>query len=119
MPWVSRPFVEEGHTHIFYSFFFLETLPDTPLSKYSHACLHPLPPSCICGGAGTAYNCARSVQLVSPYVVALALEWKGLKGALCVPMSLALAMSAWVWVFPETAGITLPVWDEAARAVSV
>lgn len=69
-------------------------------------CSAPAPPP-----AGTAYNCARAVQVVSPYVVALALESHGLQGALSVPMGLALAMSAWVWVFPETKDIRLPEWE--------
>lgn len=57
---------------------------------------------------GATYNLARSVQLLAPVVVAAMKVRYGLPGALTVPMVLALATASWVWMLPETRGITLP-----------
>jgi MFS family permease len=51
---------------------------------------------------GTAYNCARGVQLFAPVVVGFFVARYGLEGGLGVPMVLALLTAAWVWVLPET-----------------
>jgi MFS family permease len=56
---------------------------------------------------GTTYNLARAVQLGAPVVVAWAVSVHGLRGGLSVPLALALATAAWVWVLPETRGIAL------------
>jgi MFS family permease len=56
---------------------------------------------------GTTYNLARAVQLGAPLLVGWAAARHGLEGGLSVPMVLALATSAWVWVLPETRGIEL------------
>jgi putative MFS transporter len=53
---------------------------------------------------GTAYNCARGVQLFAPVVVGLFVARHGLVGGLGVPMVLALLTAAWVWTLPETRG---------------
>jgi MFS family permease len=57
---------------------------------------------------GTTYNLARAVQLGAPVLVGYAVATNGLSGGLTVPLLLAVATSAWVWVLPETRGITLP-----------
>jgi len=57
---------------------------------------------------GTTYNMARAAQLLSPVVVGAMVSAHGLAGGLSVPMMLALATASWVWVLPETRGITLP-----------
>jgi MFS family permease len=57
---------------------------------------------------GTTYNLARAVQLGAPVLVGWAVVQYGLSGGLTVPLVLAIATSAWVWVLPETRGITLP-----------
>lgn len=57
---------------------------------------------------GTTYNLARAAQLVAPLAVARAVDAHGLAGGLSVPLALALATAAWVWVLPETRGIALP-----------
>lgn len=57
---------------------------------------------------GATYNLARSVQLLAPVVVAAMKLRYGLPGGLAVPMVLALATASWVWMLPETRGITLP-----------
>ena len=51
---------------------------------------------------GTAYNCARGVQLFGPVVVGFFVARHGLAGGLGVPMTLAVLTAAWVWVLPET-----------------
>jgi MFS family permease len=51
---------------------------------------------------GTTYNCARGVQFLAPIVVGYFASAYGLAGALCIPLSLALATAAWVWTLPET-----------------
>ncbi|HWR51505.1 MAG TPA: MFS transporter [Bryobacteraceae bacterium] len=51
---------------------------------------------------GTAYNCARGVQFFAPMVVASFVTRYGVRGGLGVPLVLALATAAWVWVLPET-----------------
>jgi MFS family permease len=51
---------------------------------------------------GTAYNCARGVQLFAPVVVGFFVAQHGLQGGLGVPMVLALLTAAWVWTLPET-----------------
>jgi MFS family permease len=56
---------------------------------------------------GTTYNLARAVQLGAPVVVAWAVSLHGLPGGLSVPLALAVATAAWVWVLPETRGIAL------------
>jgi MFS family permease len=56
---------------------------------------------------GTTYNLARAVQLGAPVVVAWAVSLHGLRGGLSVPLALAVATAAWVWVLPETRGIAL------------
>ena len=56
---------------------------------------------------GTTYNLARAVQLGAPLLVAWAVGLHGLEGGLSVPLVLALATAAWVWVLPETRGIEL------------
>jgi MFS family permease len=57
---------------------------------------------------GTTYNLARTVQLGAAVVVGWAVERAGLAGGLSVPLVLALATASWVWLLPETRGITLP-----------
>ena len=57
---------------------------------------------------GTTYNMARAAQLLSPVVVGIMVASHGLAGGLSVPLVLALATASWVWVLPETRGITLP-----------
>jgi MFS family permease len=57
---------------------------------------------------GSTYNLARAAQLLAPVVVSAAVERAGLAGGLSVPLVLALATASWVWVLPETRGITLP-----------
>jgi len=56
---------------------------------------------------GTTYNLARGVQLGAPILVGYAVAAHGLAGGLSVPLLLALATAAWVWVLPETRGIAL------------
>jgi MFS family permease len=51
---------------------------------------------------GTAYNCARGVQFFAPMVVSSVVAVHGVRGGLSVPLVLALATAAWVWVLPET-----------------
>ena len=51
---------------------------------------------------GTAYNCARGVQFFAPMVVSAFVTLDGVRGGLSVPLVLALATAAWVWVLPET-----------------
>ena len=51
---------------------------------------------------GTAYNCARGVQFFAPMVVGYFVAGYGVRGGLAVPLVLALATAAWVWVLPET-----------------
>ena len=51
---------------------------------------------------GTAYNCARGVQFFAPMVVSAFVTLDGVRGGLAVPLVLALATAAWVWVLPET-----------------
>lgn len=51
---------------------------------------------------GTAYNCARGVQLFAPVVVGVFVARHGLQGGLGVPIVLALLTAAWVWTLPET-----------------
>jgi MFS family permease len=60
-------------------------------------------------GMGTTYNLARTVQLWAAVLVGWAFDHAGLPGALGVPLTLALATAAWVWVLPETRGIPLPI----------
>jgi MFS family permease len=57
---------------------------------------------------GTIYNGARAAQLLAPVIVQAAVLRAGLAGGLGVPVVLALATAAWVWVLPETRGIALP-----------
>jgi hypothetical protein len=57
---------------------------------------------------GATYNLARTAQLLAPLVVHAAVLRAGLAGGLGVPLVLALATAAWVWVLPETRGIVLP-----------
>jgi MFS family permease len=57
---------------------------------------------------GTIYNLARAAQLVAPVIVQAAVVRAGLAGGLSVPLVLALATAAWVWILPETRGIALP-----------
>jgi MFS family permease len=65
---------------------------------------------------GTTYNLARSVQFGAPLIVSYAVAQHGLTGGLCVPLSLALATASWVWVLPETRGITLPSLSSSSSA---
>lgn len=51
---------------------------------------------------GTAYNCARGVQFFAPMLVSSVVARYGVRGGLGVPLALALATAAWVWVLPET-----------------
>ncbi len=51
---------------------------------------------------GTAYNSARGVQFFAPMVVSAFVAGYGVRGGLGVPLVLALATAAWVWVLPET-----------------
>lgn len=51
---------------------------------------------------GTAYNCARGIQFFAPMLVSAFVTPYGIRGGLSVPMVLALATAAWVWVLPET-----------------
>ncbi len=51
---------------------------------------------------GTSYNCARGVQFFAPMIVGAFVSLYGVRGGLGVPLVLALATGAWVWVLPET-----------------
>jgi hypothetical protein len=51
---------------------------------------------------GTSYNCARGIQFFAPMVVSAFVALDGVRGGLSVPLVLALATAAWVWVLPET-----------------
>jgi len=51
---------------------------------------------------GTSYNCARGIQFFAPALVSFFVSLGGVRGGLSVPMVLALATAAWVWVLPET-----------------
>ena len=57
---------------------------------------------------GATYNLARTAQFIAPVIVQAAVTHRGLAGGLSVPLVLALATAAWVWVLPETRGIALP-----------
>jgi MFS family permease len=73
------------------------------------ALLAELFPTEVRGAAmGATYNLARTAQLVAPVIVQAAVTHGGLRGGLSVPLVLALATAAWVWVLPETRGIALP-----------
>jgi MFS family permease len=73
------------------------------------ALLAELYPAELRGAAmGATYNLARTAQLATPVLVALAVARAGLSGGLAVPAVLALATAGWVWVLPETRGIPLP-----------
>ena len=61
---------------------------------------------------GTTYNLARAVQLGAPLLVAWAVGLNGLSGGLTIPLTLAVATAAWVWVLPETRGIRLASFRE-------
>ncbi|HLK38661.1 MAG TPA: MFS transporter [Polyangiaceae bacterium] len=56
---------------------------------------------------GTTYNMARAAQVLAPILVDAAVVRAGLAGGLGVPLVLALATASWVWLLPETKGITL------------
>lgn len=60
---------------------------------------------------GTTYNLARAAQLGAPVVVAWAVARNGLAGGLTVPVVLAVLTASWVWILPETKGITLPTLE--------
>jgi MFS family permease len=64
---------------------------------------------------GTTYNLARAVQLGAPLLVAWAVGLHGLTGGLSVPLVLAVATAAWVWVLPETRGIALTSFQPSSR----
>jgi MFS family permease len=73
------------------------------------ALLAELFPTEVRGAAmGATYNMARAAQLVAPVLVQAAVARNGLAGGLSVPLGLAIATAAWVWVLPETRGIALP-----------
>ncbi|APR84211.1 Sialic acid transporter (permease) NanT [Minicystis rosea] len=65
---------------------------------------------------GTTYNLARAVQLGAPLLVAYAVSIHGLAGGLSVPLLLAIGTATWVWVLPETRGITLTAIGSSASA---
>jgi MFS family permease len=73
------------------------------------ALLAELYPEEVRGAAmGATYNLARAAQLLTPLLVGLMVARHGLGGGLAVPCLLALCTASWVWVLPETRGITLP-----------
>ena len=57
---------------------------------------------------GTTYNLGRAAQPISLFIVSLMVARHGLTGGLSVPLCLAIATASWVWLLPETRGITLP-----------
>ncbi|HET7293771.1 MAG TPA: MFS transporter, partial [Vicinamibacteria bacterium] len=67
---------------------------------------------------GTAYNCARGVQLFAPVVVGLFVARHGLAGGLGVPFTLALLTAAWVWTLPETRGRDLAAIEGTPRGAT-
>jgi MFS family permease len=62
---------------------------------------------------GTAYNCARGVQLFAPVVVGFFVARHGLSGGLSVPLVLALLTASWIWTLPETRSRDLAEVDAA------
>jgi MFS family permease len=64
---------------------------------------------------GTTYNLARAAQLGAPILVSLMVDRHGLQGGLSVPLGLAICTASWVWVLPETRGITLPRLDDTGE----
>lgn len=65
---------------------------------------------------GTTYNMARASQPLMLVIVSAMVVRHGLSGGLSVPLTLAVATALWVWMLPETRGITLPQLFMSPRA---
>jgi MFS family permease len=56
---------------------------------------------------GSAFNLARGVQFFTPVIIAVIAREYGLAGGISLAALFALLTGAWIWVFPETKGISL------------
>lgn len=63
---------------------------------------------------GTAFNLARGVQFFTPVIIALVASRWGLSGGIFIAAFFALAVGAWIWIFPETKGKKLEVTAESS-----
>lgn len=55
----------------------------------------------------TVYNLARSLQILAPVTVGMAVEKGGIFLGLLIPTILAILTALWVWMLPERKGISL------------
>jgi MFS family permease len=58
---------------------------------------------------GTAFNLARGVQFVTPFVITRVAASAGLAGGISLAAFFALLSAAWVWLLPETRGVRVGV----------
>ncbi len=53
---------------------------------------------------GSAFNLARGVQLLTPYIIAVIATNYGLGGGISIAALFAVLTGLWIWIFPETKG---------------
>ena len=58
-------------------------------------------------GVGTVFNLARGAQFVTPVIITLVATYFDLSYGIAIAAIFALLVGIWIWVFPETKGISI------------
>ncbi|HXZ86535.1 MAG TPA: MFS transporter [Myxococcota bacterium] len=64
---------------------------------------------------GTAFNVARGVQFLTPFVITRVAARYGLAGGISLAAFFALFTGAWVWLLPETRGVRVTAGESAPK----
>ena len=62
-------------------------------------------------GVGTVFNLARGAQFVTPVIITLVATYFDLSYGIAIAAIFALLVGIWIWVFPETKGISINELD--------
>lgn len=62
-------------------------------------------------GVGTVFNLARGIQFITPVIITLVATYFDLSYGIGIASIFALLVGIWIWVFPETKGISINELD--------
>ena len=58
-------------------------------------------------GVGTVFNLARGIQFITPVIITLVATYSDLSYGIAIAAIFAFLCGIWIWVFPETKGISI------------
>ena len=62
-------------------------------------------------GVGTVFNLARGAQFITPVIITLVASYYDLSYGIVIAAIFALLVGIWIWVFPETKGVSINELD--------